>query len=303
MSHYTVLVIGENVEDQLDPFWELDLPREELINDTRAEFTEEISVEDLENEFEKFKLEGHDKEYESAREFAEEWNGYCLNKEGTAYGYYRNPNAKWDWYSIGGRWSGFFKLKPGRTGKVGEKGLGSKTTKFGYVDSAYLRDIDIEGMREEEGEKARIYYRDVETIFGGSIPKIDIFWDDIVNEESYSHLSAQEKRDLYWNQKSNLKLLEIRKSEKLTKDQRDVVFWLKLDDVQISIEEYVNNAKRKAIQPYAVLKDGEWYERGEMGWFGISNNEKNPDDWEEEFNELLNNLPEDTLLTIVDCHI
>ena len=28
------------------------------------------------------------------------------------YGYWRNPNAKWDWYSTGGRWAGHFLIKP-----------------------------------------------------------------------------------------------------------------------------------------------------------------------------------------------
>lgn len=303
MSHFTVLVIGENIEDQLNPFWELDLSHEDLINDPRAEFFEQTSIEDLENEFENFKLEGHDKEYKSVKEFAEEWNGYFLNKEGTAYGYYKNPNAKWDWYSVGGRWSGFFKLKMGRTGKVGTKGLGAKVSELGYVDSAYLGDIDIEGMRKEVAEKARIHYRNIEEIFGGSIPKIDILWEDIIDESTYSHLSIDEKRDLYWNQKSNLELLKLRTSEKLTVEERNMLLFLNLDDFQIPIEEYVDNHRKKAIQTYAVLKDGEWYEKGKMGWFGVSSNEMNSDDWEEQFNELLDSLPEDTLLTIVDCHI
>ena len=51
MSHYTVLVIGNNVEEQLWPFWELDLSQEEAERDARSVFVSEIK--DIEKE-EKF---------------------------------------------------------------------------------------------------------------------------------------------------------------------------------------------------------------------------------------------------------
>jgi hypothetical protein len=40
-------------------------------------------------------------------------------------GYWQNPNAKWDWYEVGGRWHNALKLKDGTRG-----------------DSAFIRDID-----------------------------------------------------------------------------------------------------------------------------------------------------------------
>jgi hypothetical protein len=54
---------------------------------------------------------------------------------------------------------------------------------------------------------------------------------------------------------------------------------------------------------FSVLKDGEWFERGEMGWWGITSNEKPDEVWDTEFNKLINELPEDTLLSVYDCHI
>ena len=51
MSHFTVLVIGDNPEAQLEPFWELDLSPEEAAEDPRAEFTDctDEVVEEWEN--------------------------------------------------------------------------------------------------------------------------------------------------------------------------------------------------------------------------------------------------------------
>ena len=42
--------------------------------------------------------------YRDFRQFAEEWAFADWHEEQQAYGYYSNPDAQWDWYSIGGRW-------------------------------------------------------------------------------------------------------------------------------------------------------------------------------------------------------
>lgn len=55
------------------------------------------------------------------------------------------------------------------------------------------------------------------------------------------------------------------------------------------------------IYPFAILKNGEWYEKGEMGWWGMVSNENI--EWEKEVTKLLTDLPDDTLISIYDCHI
>ena len=55
---------------------------------------------------------------------------------------------------------------------------------------------------------------------------------------------------------------------------------------------------------WAVLTpDGIWHEPGQMGWFGISSNEMNEDEWDAKFREYLKTLDKDIILTLVDCHI
>jgi hypothetical protein len=54
---------------------------------------------------------------------------------------------------------------------------------------------------------------------------------------------------------------------------------------------------------FAVLKEGEWYERGEMGWFGIVDRELAAEEWDTKFYDLIDDLPGDTLLSVYDCHI
>ena len=53
------------------------------------------------------------------------------DKKGNLYSTY-NPDSKWDWYCVGGRWSDMLKLKSG-----------------GYADEARLGDIDFSPDAEE----------------------------------------------------------------------------------------------------------------------------------------------------------
>lgn len=67
-----------------------------------------------------------------------------------------------------------------------------------------------------------------------------------------------------------------------------------------------SNCKQKkdvecAVTSFALLWDGKWYERGEMGWFASVSNEN--DNWAEDFKKLYDTIPGDKWLTVVDCHI
>lgn len=52
----------------------------------------------------------HEEDYE---EFAEEYHGYRQDEEGNWY-YEHNPDARWDWWVVGGRWPNKLKTKDGR---------------------------------------------------------------------------------------------------------------------------------------------------------------------------------------------
>ena len=70
-----------------------------------------------------------------------------------------------------------------------------------------------------------------------------------------------------------------------------------------SREEYVEKCKNQTMVPYAVVKDGKWYQKGEMGWWGMSNDEMSQDEWNKKFWEMINSLDPETELTLLDCHI
>ena len=70
-----------------------------------------------------------------------------------------------------------------------------------------------------------------------------------------------------------------------------------------SEEKYVSDCMCNAVQTFAVLIDGKWYELGEMGFFAIVSNEKLGYDWSAQFTDIIDSISEDAILSIVDCHI
>lgn len=118
-----------------------------------------------------------------------------------------NPDSKWDWYTVGGRWAGLLKLKDGIVG----------------------------------------------------------------NPPNFSYR---------WSEEDKNKLLNENRTDVALKSQI---------------------ANLDEIVCFAFLKDGIWQEKGEMGWFACVSNEKM--DWDDQFNKLVRELPGDSLITIVDCHI
>lgn len=318
MSHFTVLVVGEDPEEQLAPFHEFECTgnNDKYVQD--VDITDEVNeqIGESEEKTKKAKLEDgleyhglNDKIVLSEDEVdrdGEHKYGYAIVKSGKLIKAVKrtNPNRKWDWYSLGGRWSGYFKLKAGRNGEVGRPGTFDNKAEAGHVDSARLEDIDLEGMVLDAGVEAGKQYDKVERLLNG-IPKLDIHWKDIIAEgnEKYGKLSIDEKRTLYHAQPGKKKLEKAKDNDSLSKDERSLLTWLDLESYQCTRKEYVKRAENSALSTFAVLNKGEWFEKGEMGWWGCVSNEMDQEKWNEEFLKLLKSLPGDTVISVYDCHI
>lgn len=311
MSHFVVLVIGDNVDQQLAPFNaqpEDGDPHVTLeFHDQTDEFRKEYDEGDVEiikrpDGSWVFAHAATDDDraaqiapvsvkfselYSTFEEFCKEWHCTEPNEQGR-YGYYYNPKAEWDWYVIGGRWSGFFKAKPGVIGKVGESGVFGNKARPGWYDQLHRGSIDFDGMRADAAAEANKRYDAYEAAVKGlEVPKP---WAEF--RAAFENIDDARKayhETPYITALRNANLLP----------------WFE-DPVEvygIGREKFVERASSGSFTPYAVLKDGEWYSKGEMGWFGISFDNVDPDTWNERVWELLRDLPEDTLITAVDCHI
>lgn len=197
MSHFTVAVFtkeGQTVEELLAPYQENnmgDCPREYLefhsvedeyrnkyendgvemvkMPDGRLLYTwdEEFRVKgqigfgsgthQVPDEYEKVFVR-HKERYSDFDAFMKEWAGYeGKDLETGKYGYWENPNAKWDWYQIGGRWQGLLLVKDTAKADVGEvsltvgEGHEDETPApkgYKWVDSAKIKDIAWDKMCE-----------------------------------------------------------------------------------------------------------------------------------------------------------
>lgn len=227
--------------------------------------------------------------YPNYNDYLQDWHGISPDKQG----YWINENAKWDWYSLGGRWTGYFKLKPNAAGDIGEPGAFGNAARVGYVDSALKGAIDFEGMKMDAMEEARERYQEVLSMFNGNIPKLERTWDDILADESIEGIDN--KRDLYHSQPSKVRALEVARAHE--------EHFFDLEEFQCTEDEYAESISARVITPFAVVKDGKWYQKGEMGWFGITHDEKDQGVWVEEVQKLLDSLADDTALHLYDCHI
>lgn len=231
--------------------------------------------------------------YVTIEEFAENWCGYSMNDEGI-WGTYINENGKWDWYQLGGRWNGFFQVKPDGEGVVGPGGLRTLPVEAGRADQLLKKDIDIDTMLAETEQQAIETY-DLATSIIGNLDGED--WDYIREEKFAGDIDGA--RAYYNEQEIVKKFNEYVCSE----ENKTFSMFSNPFDFKISKDVYVTNAKNSVITPHAFIIEGQWVEKGEMGWFGISDDKHSQVDWNDKFMETFNNLPDDTLVSLMDCHI
>ena len=261
MSHFTVLVTNtqdESHDSQLEPFYEQgelsDYFMEKEI-EVAAEDMEKKAREILEDKYvqEKPELKSQYEKYIAEGNFTkacEDWYGGAIDEEGNLY-YVSNPNAKWDWYVVGGRWSGYFTKKAGAEGEIGEPGVMTPpVTDETLADVIKVKDIDWEAMDKVEKER---------------------------RGKLYDEYDAKTNTPFIWS-KAEVEALTT-----------------------LSREDYQNRPISHAT--HAVLHSGEWYERGEMGWWGIVSNETDEKVWDEKFQSFIDSLDPESEVTIVDCHI
>ena len=279
MSHFSVLVVGPNVDDQLAPYHEFECTGENDQYVIDVDETEETLAEKGDSTL-------------SDVEFCSEWLSYSVVPFGEKpdtdgehkYGYITvkedgsldkvirrtNPNAKWDWYVEGGRWNGWAKDHSGQ-----------------YIVSGKKRDFDFKKMYDDAYEQASKNHRAAILAIGDAEFKPLSYYLETLN------LEIEQARALYWDQ---LAIKRLRES-----DNESFGWFIDTDIFSMSEFMYAGKIASQATRTYAIVKDGKWYAKGKMGWFGCSHDEK--DDWPKTYKDILDSVSDDELLTVVDCHI
>lgn len=180
-----------------------------------------------------------------------------------------NPNKRWDYWTVGGRWKGFL------------------LTDEGPANYALAGDVRFDLMREEAAAKAMERWQRAHEIIEGREWER---WAALIEGKKGEEI--QEARERY-------------RAQPVVQDfnQDKELSWDGPDEFAAPLEEYVAAARRDAVVTFAVVKDGQWYERGKMGWWACVSDEVSRDEWAEKFSELIDGLDPATPLTVVDCHI
>ena len=213
MSHFIGLCFGDGWENNLEQYYEgleveayVAYTKDEAIDEVKRSHANsyeraiiQLNKSDLTETNRKYFNSIVDKglfiSYEDAWKEVQRW-GYQIDENENLISTY-NPDSRWDWYSIGGRWSGFLCTKE----------------------------------KDDEGNPIRVN----QALFK------DIDWDYMLEND---------------------------------------------------------------IIPFNyVTEDGEWYEKGEMGWWGMTTNEMEKSTWADNFKSYLELVGDDCLVTVIDFHI
>lgn len=281
MSHFSVLVIGENVEQQLQPYHEFECTGENDQYVQNIDITNELQArindgESLDEALGYYGLEdriiANEADAKIEGDKAEHMWGYAVVQDGNLIKAVNrtNPNRKWDWWVVGGRWSGFLTLKSGRK-----------------VDEARKGDIDFEAMRNAAGAEAAAKWDKANAARNGGT------WDTWEHVRDVLHAgNIDAARQAYHAQPAKDAVAKALDHP-----------WNGVDEYLKPRDQYIQQARDRATVLYGVVKDGQWLAKGEMGWFGMSSDDVSQDEWNRKVNEMLDALPDDTLITVVDCHI
>jgi len=320
ISHYTVLVIGDDVEGQLAPYDEsisvVPYKRYE-----RPDWEERWST--ILSDYKDGDSNSKDGEYSGEKllsnpeeatigEIVAVYNARYGDEEPVAIddtGVYHwstyNPDSRWDWYEVGGRWRGYFKLKEAAldraaVAEVGMPGVFDNEPRYD-ADVVSKGDVDVDGMRDAAGEAAGKRWDCVRAVVGDAPPPIP--WRQVLEESANIEEARRVYREQDWPRLVAVHDKKCR-SEKRHKGVPLLGFFGNVEEFSVTRDEYVQQARDSAIVTYAYVRDGRWFAPGEMGWWGCSTDEDEDRlRFAREFNEMFDGLPDDTLLTVCDLHI
>jgi len=290
MAHFNVMVVGEDHEAQLAPYHDFECTgiNDKYVEDENITYEiRELMEEDYQHEDDPLwaALSSYDLEDRIVSDVAEvdldgeHKYGYAVVKDGDLICAVirTNPDKRWDWYEVGGRWTGMLKLKPGKQGVLGTSSIMHSQAADAHVDQARKGDVDWLGMRAHAAEKAEAYWDQVHAI----APDGWSSWDEVLKLYPQDIEGA---RNFYFSQKG---IQDIQNSN-LFGDMGLVD-----DQALMSREDYSQAAQNAAVMTFAVVKDGEWFSSEDMS----------DPEWQVWLHEMIHGLADDTLITIVDCHM
>jgi hypothetical protein len=212
-----------------------------------------------------------------------------------------NPNAKWDWWVIGGRWSGHFTNTAGKqvnTVRKGDWALANALadasykagTRFDLVHAALAANPPVKSFKDLRDE------------LGGVREKPEGYAEDAGPFDPIGHV-----REAYSTQPGIVAVKELddpfaTEDDKASYSKGKLLsFFDSVEDYMVPRDQYIASVAWSNVGSYAICDADGWHEKGKMGWWGISSDESA--DWPVKALEKISALPDDAWLTCVDAHI
>lgn len=199
--------------------------------------------------------------------------GIEYNESQNAYGYFCNPNAEWDWYSIGGRWPFQFLVSAEEDCVVRSTDeTGDAPDGYAWVAGARKSAIQWDLMKSLALEKAT-----------GDFYVLEKWYETDIKPNHVDSLCRRVDDGI-----AGWQTMPYIKGETLAEH---------LQRIGILAD------RKYFVDVYSFLQNGEWISKGDMGWFGFSSNDKEESDWVGILEAYIDQIPDDDFIVSVDCHI
>lgn len=285
MSHFTCMVYGDDVTQQLAPFHEFETTGRDDEWVVEVDVTEEKKKEWQEYHPEQsflvylqdcgtwFVDQGFSRDTDDEHVLKNTKWRYAVQEDGQIVKVVKrtNPNAKWDWWVPGGRWKDKLILKDGSRGH-----------------SEIKSKIEWKAMEEEHLERELGIYDRVHRALA------DTGWPEPW-EEAVERLGVERARQ---------ERQEHPGTKALASELGDLFTpWFELSHYRETRGFFEHRERLGSVATFAFIHEGLWHAKADMGWWGITHNKRGLISYYQNYRFVLDELPDDTLCTVVDCHI
>lgn len=207
-----------------------------------------------------------------------------------------NPNKKWDWWTVGGRYSGkltvrvphgeYFTLDQSSCAPVNmvdfdEMLLTNKQARLDQIDSMHRL------CRNEHPDMSYEMFLAAMEDYRATLVRLRKEWEEAGSSGSFAKFINAHPDGPEWRAHPVSTACSVYSNYQLEGNQ--------------TLEEWA--AAAQPLTAFAFVKDGKWYEMGRMGWWAMVSDSKDEADWEKEVGDMVQSLRADQWITVVDCHI
>lgn len=253
--------------------------------------------------------------YDTFEQYLEDWYGATKDSTTGKYGYWHNPNGKWDYWLLGGRWAGYLPIRAG-TEPIW-RDLEDWEKRTGHHDFEHM-----EGPKRNTSSACQFQNLNLDEIGRKSAENLADFFDKfnfLVREGKYRDddqdfynsrniavdigvMACKEEKDLTDEERPNARFWRDEHEHHKESTRCDVLYPDKVKELKQFSEEF--GAVFFSISTYTFFDEEKgWVSPGDMGWWGMSSD--SPDTYlpfKNAYRDRVLACEPTDWLAILDCH-